>query len=123
MKIRILCVEDNFDNMDILQTILELEAYDVIQARDGEESIRIIQEHLPDLILMDIHLPGESGIVTATRIKSIEELSHIPIIMVTADITKQKESLAIGCAAYLTKPILRGELLSTIRRVLSENDV
>jgi two-component system, cell cycle response regulator DivK len=112
----ILIVEDNDLNMKLFHALLETRGYNVLQARDGMEGLRLAREHHPDLIIMDIQLPGVSGLVVAKSIKDDEKMKDIPIIAVTAFALKGDEERMRegGCAAYLAKPISTPVFLKTV---------
>lgn len=117
----ILIVEDNDLNMKLFHALLETRGYNVLQARDGMEGLRLARLHRPDLIIMDIQLPGVSGLVVAKSIKEDAELKTIPIIAVTAFALKGDEERMRegGCAAYLAKPISTPIFLKTVAQHLS----
>ncbi len=117
----ILIVEDNDLNMKLFHALLETRGYNVLQARDGMEGLRLAREHRPDLIIMDIQLPGVSGLVVAKSIKDNEELKNIPIIAVTAFALKGDEERMRqgGCSAYLAKPISTPNFLKTVAEYLN----
>jgi two-component system, cell cycle response regulator DivK len=117
----ILIVEDNDLNMKLFHALLETRGYNVLQARDGMEGLRLARLHHPDLIIMDIQLPGVSGLVVAKSIKEDAELKDIPIIAVTAFALKGDEERMRegGCAAYLAKPISTPIFLKTVAQHLS----
>jgi two-component system, cell cycle response regulator DivK len=117
----ILIVEDNDLNMKLFHALLETRGYNVLQARDGMEGLRLARLHHPDLIIMDIQLPGVSGLVVAKSIKDDENLKDIPIIAVTAFALKGDEERMRegGCAAYLAKPISTPVFLKTVAQYLS----
>jgi len=102
----ILVVEDNPDNMTTVKAILG-DIFTVFEAVDGEEGLKLAQKHMPDLILMDIALPGMDGIACFKAIRSIPGLQHIPVIALTASaMTSDRETiLAYGFDAYISKPI------------------
>jgi signal transduction histidine kinase len=104
---KILYVEDNAANRVLVSQVLESVGYTVIEAVDGLSGIRTAQEEEPDLILMDINIPGMDGYETATRIKSMPRLSSIPIIALTARTMAgdRERALTAGCDGYITKPI------------------
>ena len=104
---KILVIEDNQMNMMLVRDLLQLEGYNVIEAEDAETGIQMARENSPDLILMDIQLPGMDGL-QATRIMGKEtELKEIPIVALTSFAMKGDESMAkeAGCVGYITKPI------------------
>jgi two-component system cell cycle response regulator DivK len=117
----ILIVEDNDLNMKLFHALLETRGYNVLQARDGMEGLRLARLHHPDLIIMDIQLPGVSGLVVAKSIKDDENLKDIPIIAVTAFALKGDEERMRqgGCAAYLAKPISTPVFLKTVADYLN----
>ncbi|MFN8456940.1 MAG: response regulator [Anaerolineae bacterium] len=107
MSKTILYVEDNPANRLLVQQVLEGVGYRVIEAVDGLSGIKMAQETHPDLILMDINIPGMDGYEAATRIKSLPELSHVPIIALTAKVMlgDRERALTAGCDGYIAKPI------------------
>lgn len=106
-KKRILYIEDNFENRLFVRRVLESMHFEIIEAEDGLAGIDKAQSEIPDLILMDIGLPGIDGLETTVRIKSKPELQNIPIIALTANAMKgdAERCLQAGCDGYLTKPI------------------
>ena len=123
MRKRILVTEDHEDNRRILRDLLSSAGYQVIEAVTGEEGIRVAETQRPDLILMDVQLPGLDGYEATRRIKSNLALRAIPIIAVTSyalsgDDVKAREA---GCDAYVTKPFSPRALLVKIREHLPED--
>jgi CheY-like chemotaxis protein len=119
-KKTILVIEDNALNMKLERVLLKLGAYEVIEASDAESGIALARRHHPDLILMDVQLPGMDGL-TATRIlKEDPELRGIAIVAVTSFAMTGDEERAIeaGCAGYLTKPIDTRTFLTEVGRHL-----
>ena len=117
---KILHVEDNPANRMLVRQILESFGYSIIEAEDGLGGINAAQEQIPDLILMDINIPGMDGYETATRIKSFPSLNKVPIIALTANIMDgdRERALAAGCDGYMTKPIDVEELPNQIAEFL-----
>jgi len=120
MSKRVLVVEDHEDNRRILRDLLISAGYEPIEAVSGEEGVALAETHRPDLILMDIQLPGLDGYEATRRIKANPALRQIPIIAVTSyalsgDEVKAKEA---GCDAYVTKPFSPRALLAKIREYL-----
>jgi two-component system, cell cycle response regulator DivK len=120
MTRRILIVEDQVDNRQILRDLLSSNGFELIEVDDGEEGIKAANEYRPDLILMDIQLPILDGYEATRRIKSNPDLKAIPIIVVTSyalsgDDTKAREA---GCDAYVAKPFSPRVLLAKIREFL-----
>ena len=119
---RILIVEDQEDNRTIVRDVLSRADYDLIEAFNGEDAVRLAQSEQADLILMDIQLPGIDGYEATRRIKAIAELRSIPIIAVTSYALSGDEAKAhaAGCDGYIAKPFSPRELLARVRKYLPE---
>ena len=120
MTKRILVVEDQADNMQILRDLLTSAGYELIEAKDGEEGVKVATAERPDLILMDIQLPLLDGYEATRRIKADPALRAIPIIVVTSyalggDEAKAREA---GCDGYVPKPFSPRQLLAKVRKYL-----
>jgi CheY-like chemotaxis protein len=117
---RILIIEDNATNMDFTTLLLEKAGYNVIQAEDAHIGFQKIRLKSPDLILMDVQLPGMSGLDAVVLLKSDHETQDIPIIALTAFAMKGDEErcLAAGCDAYLSKPLRYKELWAVVKAQL-----
>lgn len=118
MSRRILVVEDQEDNRRILRDLLTTAGYELIEAEDGEGGLSAAAAHRPDLILMDIQLPGLDGYEATRRLKADPVLCAIPIIVVTSYALSgdDERARAAGCDAYVTKPFSPRKLLATVRR-------
>lgn len=118
---KILCVEDNQDNLFMLQRRLTRRGFEVTIATDGAESIEWAKTLLPDLIVMDLNLPRLDGWEATRRLKNQPETKHIPIIVLTADSTQKgrENALAAGCDEFELKPIDFDGLVGKIRSLLS----
>jgi two-component system, cell cycle response regulator DivK len=103
---KILVVEDNDQNMYLMQYMLEQKGYGVVAAGNGDEAISLAVTEKPDLILMDIQLPGMDGLEVTRRIRASEADGNIPIIAVTsfAMAGDRQKALAAGCNGYIEKP-------------------
>ena len=114
--VKILLVEDNEMNRDMLSRRLERKGYQVVMAVDGLESVVMASSEKPDLILMDIGLPGIDGWEAARRIKADPQTRHVPIIALTAHAMsgERERALAAGCDDYDTKPVEFPRLLEKI---------
>ena len=121
MSKRILLIEDQEDNRQIVRDLLTSAGYDLIEAVTGEEGVSMAETQRPDLILMDIQLPGLDGHEATRRIKANPALRHIPIIVVTSYALSGDEAKAreAGCDDYVAKPFSPRELLAKIRQHLS----
>jgi len=104
---KVLYIEDNIENRTLVKRVLEVEGYIVLEADDGIDGLRIVQEEAPDLILIDINLPEIDGYEITTRLRQMESLSNIPIVALTANVLKgdRERSLEAGCDGYIQKPI------------------
>ena len=120
MSKRILVIEDQEDNRRILRYLLGSVQYEVIEALTGEEGVTLAERERPDLILMDIQLPGLDGYEATRRIKGNPALRHIPIIAVTSYALSGDDVKAFeaGCDAYVTKPFSTRLLLAKIQEHL-----
>ena len=120
MTKRILVVEDEEDNRQILRDLLATFGYEMVEAKDGEQALAAVDQHRPDLILMDIQLPIMDGYEATRRIRANPANKRIPIIAVTSYALSGNESIALaaGCDAYVPKPYSPRELLAKIREFL-----
>lgn len=117
---RILAIEDHEENRRLLRDLLTSFGYELIEAVTGEDGILAAESHRPDLILMDIQLPGIDGYEVTRRIKANPALRHIPVIAVTSYALSGDDvkALEAGCDAYVTKPFDPAELLAKIGEFL-----
>ena len=120
MSKRVLVVEDEEDNRRIVRDLLTSVGYEIIEAVTGQEGVTAAETHHPDLILMDIQLPGLDGYEATRRIKANPALHHIPIIVVTSYALSGDDvkAFAAGCDAYVSKPFSPRALLAKIREYL-----
>ena len=118
MTKRILVVEDQADNRQIIRDMLSATDYEIMEAESGEEALSAVAKQRPDLILMDIQLPGMDGYETTRRIKADPALRSIPIIAVTSYVEDEK-ARAAGCDEYVPEPYSPRQLLAKIRQYLS----
>ncbi len=117
---RILVVEDNETNMYLISFILKKNNHEVIEARNGEEGVKLAIKEKPDLIIMDIQLPGIDGIEATKRIKESEKAGEIPIIAFTsyAMTGDREKTLNAGCTGYIEKPINPETFMADIEKHL-----
>jgi two-component system, cell cycle response regulator DivK len=122
MSKRILVVEDQEDNRQIIRDMLTFTDYEVMEAESGEAALAVVAIQRPDLILMDIQLPVMDGYEATRRIKADPALRSIPIIAVTAYTLggEKQKAQAAGCDGYVLKPYSPRQLLAKIRQYLSD---
>jgi CheY-like chemotaxis protein len=119
---RVLYIEDNDDNVYMLKMRLELlDEFEVLTAEDGEKGCDMAASERPDLVLMDLEMPGIDGWEATRRLKSNPETRDIPVIALSAHALagSREKALAAGCDEFDTKPIEFDRLLATMRRVLA----
>lgn len=117
---RILVIEDNSTNMHLVSTVLGTQGYTVLQASRADEGIALARRELPDLVLMDIELPGMDGLEATAILKADRATAHIPVVALTAFAMKGDEARfrAAGCDGYVAKPFDYLELLALVARLV-----
>jgi two-component system cell cycle response regulator DivK len=120
MKAKILLIEDNPENRYLVTFLLEQHGHEVIAAESGHRGLELAAKVRPDLILLDIQLPGMDGHAVARAIKSDPHLQHIPIVAVTsyAMVGDQEKCFAAGAKGYIEKPINPETFVAEIERFL-----
>jgi CheY-like chemotaxis protein len=115
----ILLVEDNEDNRIVYATVLQHYGYSVIEARNGEEGVRLAREQRPDVVLMDISIPIIDGWRATAMLKEDPATRRIPVIALTAHALPEdrEKSKAVGCDGYLAKPCEPSKVLAEVRRL------
>lgn len=123
MTTQILVVEDTPANMKLLNMLLDNAGYRVLQADNANDGIALAREHLPDLILMDIQLPGMDGLTATRLLKEDAATCHIKIVALTAFAMKGDEDrmIAAGCDGYIAKPIQYKNFLAEVERILASS--
>ncbi len=118
----VLVVEDKDLNRKIVRIVLKSKGYSVLEATNAEEALEILQAQTPDLILMDIALPGMSGEELTRQIKGTPQWRHLPIIALTAHAMKgdREQFLKAGCDDYISKPINTRLLAELVENYLSK---
>ncbi|HEY2981589.1 MAG TPA: response regulator [Anaerolineales bacterium] len=119
----ILYIEDNRDNRSLVRRVLESEGYAVTEAANAEDALTSLEVGSPDLILMDINMPGVDGYALTAKIKSVPDYTQIPIIAMTANVMRgdRERSLEAGCDGYIQKPIDIDVLAQQIERFMRTN--
>ena len=124
MPRKILIVDDEPNIIVPLQFLMEQNGYDVLIAQSGEEAIESIQQYLPDLILLDIMLPGIDGFEVCEIVRLNPEWRHTRIIFLTAkgqEVDRAK-GMVLGADAYITKPFSNAEIVEKVKALLDENE-
>ena len=116
----ILIVEDNEKNMKLVRDVLQVKGYETIEAGTGEDGVRLAAERMPDLVLMDIQLPGMNGIDALKALRAEPSTARIPVIALTASVMQQdrQEIMSAGFDAFIEKPINLREFLATVQKTL-----
>ena len=116
----VLIVEDNEKNMKLARDILQAKGYQTVEAETGEEGVKLAKERKPDLVLMDIQLPGINGIEAFKQIRADTKTKSIPVIALTASVTPTDRSqiTAAGFDAFISKPISLKEFVETVKRLI-----
>jgi CheY-like chemotaxis protein len=120
-KKTVLVIEDNELNMKLVRAYLEIGRYEVLEAVDAETGIQLAREHHPDLILMDIQLPGMDGLTATRLIKKNQAIRDIPVVAFTGYAMAGDKQTAIeaGCTAHITKPIGLDDFLVAVAQSLN----
>lgn len=118
---RVLVVEDNATNQMLIRAVLQRDGFEVTVAGSAEEAAQAVVERVPDLILMDVHLPGEDGLSLTRRLRAESATAEVPIVAVTALAMPGDGDrvLAAGCTGYITKPIDTRRLTEQVRSFLT----
>jgi two-component system cell cycle response regulator DivK len=120
MPKKVLAIEDNKTNMVLISRIVEAEGHVLLQAMDGPSALELLKEEIPDIILLDINIPGIHGLDIARRIKMDDRLWQIPVIATTANVLvgDKERCLEAGCDDYLPKPLDIRRLREMMRQYL-----
>ena len=121
----ILIVEDEPRNLKLLRDLLQRFGYEILEALDGEQGVKLAGEKIPDLILMDIMMPKMDGLEATRIIKANTKTKHIPVIALTSYAMKgdREKTIEAGCDGYIAKPIDIKEVLKTIETYLTVKQV
>ncbi len=121
MNNRILIIEDNVVNLELATVLLETNGFVVSSARTAEEGLRLAREWLPDLVLMDVSLPGMDGLSATINLKADPHTSHLAVVGLSANAMRgdQENALKAGCDGYLTKPIDTRTFAATVKNFIT----
>ena len=125
MKNKILIVEDDLSTVELLKVTLELEGYEVAIAYDGIDALRKVEREKPNLIVLDVMIPGVDGFEVCQLLKHNLKFMKIPIIMVTAKVRKEDRATGLekGADDYITKPFEPAALVDRIRKFIAREKV
>lgn len=124
-KKRILCIEDEAEMIELMRLVLEREGFEVTGAMGGEQGLKAMRQEKPDLILLDLMMPGIDGWEVYRQMRADKELTEIPVIIVTAKAQSIDKVLGLQVAKvadYITKPFGPKELIGSIERVLAQQN-
>jgi two-component system cell cycle response regulator DivK len=115
---RVLVVEDNERNMKLFRDVLQASGYRTLEATTGERAVELVIEHGPDLVLMDIQLPGIDGVEALDRLRADERTATVPVLALTAQAMEgdREHFLAADFDGYLSKPVNIADLVATVKR-------
>jgi two-component system cell cycle response regulator DivK len=119
----ILYVEDNVDNRTLVRRILLSEDYNLVEAINAAEALKVLEGMKPDLILMDINMPDMDGYTLTAKIKGMPGFARVPILALTANVMRgdKEKTLEAGCDGYIQKPLDIDQLLKEIERFLTRS--
>lgn len=118
---RIMVVDDEPDIRFVIRKMLEKEGYSVIEADSGESAMELLKDTVPDLILLDVMMPGLNGWETCTEIKASGALQHVPVVMLTAKTSEEDKVKALekcGANWHISKPLERTKFIETVKWLL-----
>ena len=119
----ILYVEDNVDNRTLVRRVLLSEDYELIEAVNAIEALRVLENTKPDLILMDINMPDMDGYTLTAKIKTTPGFERVPILAITANVMRgdKEKTLEAGCDGYIQKPLDIDQLVREVERFLARS--
>jgi CheY-like chemotaxis protein len=117
----VLYVEDSIDNLVLVRRILRAAGFELLEATSAKEGIAMAEQHIPDLILMDINMPEMDGLAATIHLRQNPALNHVPIIALTANLMRNvlDQALTAGCDGYIAKPITVDDLPKQIMSYLN----
>lgn len=119
----VLHIEDNFENRILVRRLLHAASYNVIEAENARQAVAALCKYSPDLILMDINIPGVDGYTLTSKLKTIPTMKRIPIVAITANAMRgdREKSLIAGCDGHIEKPIDIDCFLDVIDHYINHN--
>lgn len=120
---RILIVEDKATSRELLRTVLEQQGYNVVEAPDGDEALRRLNEATPDLVLLDLQIPIRNGYDVLRAIREDSRLANLPVVALTASAMQgdREKALAAGFTGYIAKPVSLSQLRHEVSRLLGDH--
>ena len=117
---KVLVADDKATGRELVRTVLEKSGYDVVEACDGVEAVRFAREHQPDLIILDLHMPGLDGFGVIEELRRDPQFSATPIVALTASAMQgdREHAMSVGFTGYVTKPIRLTALREEVERML-----
>lgn len=122
MSVKILYVEDNRMNFLLVKKILGAYDVELLGAEDGKKALQMARDHRPELVLMDLHLPGMDGFQVAEKLRTDEDLASVPIVAITASVLQHDRETAerVGLDGYIEKPLNVRYLCDELERLLGD---
>jgi two-component system cell cycle response regulator DivK len=117
---KVLIVDDNRASRDLIRAILKTVRCDIIEATHGQQALELMQQERPDLVLLDIDMPGLNGLTVVKRIREDTSLADLPVVAVTAFAMERdrEKAMAAGFTAYVTKPVRAAILRQQVQQLL-----
>lgn len=115
----ILLVDDDPHLMHVLAMFFDLEGYHVLKARDGQQALDLLQEYQPDLVLLDLMMPGVGGLEVCKQIRANQKFKTVPVVIFTAADTREEELKAAGADRFIAKPYSLDGLRETVREMIA----
>ena len=117
----VLIVEDNEKNLKLVRDVLQVKGYETLEAGTGEDGVRIARERVPDLVLMDIQLPGMSGIDALKALRAEPATAAIPVVAITASVMQQdrQQIMNAGFDGFIEKPVNLKNLLDAVQKAVT----
>lgn len=117
---KILIVDDEVDVVEVVEMLLETEGYQVLKAYNGREALEMLETEIPDLVILDIMMPEIDGVEVCRRMREMEEMSDIPIVMFSAKLSAidKKDSFDAGADGFITKPFNARGFIAGIKTYL-----